>query len=137
MCPNAPQCFLLFPQFGGDDQQYDTLDTVLKTFSLYSTAATSAKRQAFLARNPLVARLKSNIAFADQKDVSIEVKMLAESYVNVPAATGGSEPPPAYESRSELKVLYGLLRRFKAMNESEIADGNDAFRSMMNQAFNA
>jgi len=137
VCPSTPQCYLLFPLFGPQNQQFDTLDTILHLFSQYSTPATSTQRRAFLARNPLVIRLKSNIAFAHLADVPIEVKMLIEPYGNVPPTSAAGEPPPAYESRPELKALFELLRRLKAMDESEITDDNDAFREMMNQAFHA
>lgn len=137
VCPNAPRCYLLFPQFGPQNQQFETLDTVLRLFSKYSTPATSAQRQVFLASNPLVVRLKPDSAYADLADVPVEVKMLVEPYVNVPPTTAEGEPPPAWESRPELNALFELLRRLKALDESEITDDNDAFREMLNQAFHA
>lgn len=137
ICPSGPQCYLLFPQFGPKNPQFEAVDTVLRMFSQYSKPATVTQRQAFLAKKPLVIRLKSNIAFAHQKDVPVEVKMLVERYNNVPPITAADEPPRAYESRPELKALFGLLQRFRAMDESEITDDSDAFRNMLNQAFSA
>jgi hypothetical protein len=71
---------------------------------------------------PAAAPALHDSAYADLADVPVDVRMLVEPYVNVPSTTATGEPPPAYESRPELKALFAFLRRVKAIGESEITD---------------
>ena len=137
ICPEAQTCHLVFPQFGTQNREFKTLDTVLKLFSKYSTPATSEQRQTFLARAPLVVALKPNPAYASPAGVPVEVKLLVEPYVNVPPISASGNLPLSYEERPELKALFVLLQRLRAMNNNEITDSNKGFRQFMDQEFHA
>ena len=137
ICPKASTCYLVFPQFGLQNRQFETLDVILAIFRKFSTPSTSAQRRAFLARSPIVVALKPSTKYASPEDATVEVKLLVEPYVDVPSTSAVDDPPPAYETRPELKAFYLLLQKLKAMNEGEISNDNNSFRQFINQEFQA